>query len=239
MLLTRHVIDRLSDPLPAAAIPGIRLRPELWAQQLQPHLDELREILEQIDHARGTTVGSVLSKRDALADFDATYGRVARCLETFWDLADGPYRARRLRPTLRRRRHADSAAESPTTEPARLPAVAASPGEPPTAQIAASSPTEPPDDTFAANPAPAAGEAAAAPKVAFWARLKGKFRKTRFQEPTEPKFCAETPSKTVLTGFRAPKSSQHRRPTPLRRPESTRHQRLAAPAVSPVANRPC
>ncbi len=230
MLLAEHAIDRLSDPqheLPTAAIPGVQLQPELWARQLQPHLDELREILEQIDTARGTTAGSVLSKRDALADFDATYGRVARCLETFWDLADGRYKAQKLRPTARHRRHAAFAGDAPTTEARRLPAAIEAPGEPETARIAASALPEPAGAAFAANPAPATVEAAVTPQGGLWARLKRKFQKTSFQEPTEPKFCAEAPSKTVLTGFCAPKSSQHRRPTPCRRPESTRPQRLA------------
>ncbi len=137
------------------------MRPELWARQLQPHLDERCEILEQIDTVRGKTVGSVTSKRDALAEFDTTYGRVARCLETFWDLADGRFEAQRLRP--------------------------------------------------AAKPAQAAGKAAAAPQVASRAGPKAKFRETRFRQPTEPRFRAKPPPRAVRNGFRAPKSSQHRR----------------------------
>ncbi len=231
MLLARHVIERLSDPqhqLPAAAIPGVQVQPELWAQQLQPHLDELRQILEQIDTARGETVGSVLSKRDALADFDATYGRVARCLETFWDLADGRYKAQKLRPTARHRRHAAFAGNAPTTEARRLPAAIEAPGEPATARIAAGALPEPADAAFPAEPAQATAESAVTPQGGLWARLKAKFRNTRFQEPTEPNSRAKTPEKTVLTGFRSPKSTQHRRPTPRRRPESTGHQRLFA-----------
>ncbi len=133
---------------------------------------------EQIDAARGKTVGSVTSKRDALADFDATYGRVARFLETLWDLADGRYKPQKLRPT--------------------------------------------------ANPARAAGKVVAAPQAASRACLKGKTRKTSFQQPTEPSSRAKPSSRAVRNEFRALKSSQHRRPTPLRRLESNKPQRLAA-----------
>ncbi len=160
--------------------------------------------------------------------FDATYGRVARCLETLWDLADGRTKAQKLRPTARHRRHAAFAGDASTTEARRLPTAIEAPGEPATAQIAASALPEPADAAFAANPAPAAAEAAATPKVALWTRLKRKFRNTRFQQPTELNFRPKAPSKTVLTGFCAPKSSQHRRLTPLRRPESSQTQRLAA-----------
>ncbi len=231
MLLARRVVDRFGDPtleLPAAAIPGVDLRPELWARQLQPHLDELREILEQIDTARGKTVGNVLSKRDALAEFDTAYGRVARCLETVWDLADGPYKARRLRSAVRRRQRAISAGERPATEAARLSATIEAGGEPEPTRIAVSAPGELADGAFAAEPAPATGKAVLAPQGGWRAWLKEKWRETRFQEPTEERSRAKAPSQAVRNGFRGTESSTHRRSASLRGPESTGHQRLSA-----------
>ncbi len=144
----------------------------------QDHAHRHQDDLRPPDTARGKAVSSVLSKRDALVEFDATYGRVARFLETLWGLADGRTKIWKLRP--------------------------------------------------AANPAPAAGKAAAASQGASRACPKGKSRKSRLQEPTEPSFRTKRPSGAVLTGFCAPKSSQHRRLTPVRRPESTRPQRLSA-----------
>lgn len=132
-----YAVSHLLDPalvLPAPRNDGFAADPRRLAQNLQPRVTRLRELLGEIRRVTSALNATRKKKNRAIQRHKATFLWVARSAEALFQLAGEPELAERIRPSVRRpgRRAAEVEPEPPIDEPTTGdPPVEDPPDEPP------------------------------------------------------------------------------------------------------------
>jgi hypothetical protein len=99
-----RALERLSAPepdLPPLQVEGIQLDPAALAASLQPAVNELAAVLDQVARERREAETTLAAKSEALATYDDAASRVVQFLSGLYELAERPEFAERLRLTQR------------------------------------------------------------------------------------------------------------------------------------------
>jgi len=132
-----RLIANLGNPelvLPEPRVGGVALSPPANVETFRPNLDKLKEAREALDREHQKADRTVLTKNQAVENYDREFVMLSRCLEAAFALAGESGLARRVRPSARRpgrRLEVENDPEPDETGP--------SPGEPAPAE-------EPPPD---------------------------------------------------------------------------------------------
>lgn len=101
-----HTLVRLRDPklrMPAASTSSVALDPLRLADELEPKVSAVRSAIDAIELEQRQAAASLKLKQEAMAEHDVIVGACARILIGFYQLADRPDLAGRIRLSLPRR----------------------------------------------------------------------------------------------------------------------------------------
>lgn len=96
-----HTMERLGEPPPEPRIPGVTANLSEWAEDLKPHVENLRSALGVLESERTKASVTVEEKNQSMTEFDYLYSHVVDIVRGFLFLA-GLKKAAQELPALSR-----------------------------------------------------------------------------------------------------------------------------------------
>ncbi len=113
---TERIIERFGALVTETVRPdlaGFSVDPAAMIADLQPDVDELRELVEELNRENRRSDATLVAKNKAMEEYDRTFRLVASMLAAYYTLAGHEELAQRVAPSIRRagRTRADTEAE--------------------------------------------------------------------------------------------------------------------------------
>lgn len=99
----QRIQDHLGLPFPAPLYPGLEISSGPLLAAIEPHADELRGAIDEVNLERGKVQGTKIVKDRAMKTFDETYLQIVRVLVPSFRLAGKHKLAAQIPMSLRRR----------------------------------------------------------------------------------------------------------------------------------------